>query len=273
MVQLCGRTLNLMAARRRGMIFPFVLIFLVLGALLLVPLLSYMTTGLRINRVYDDKTSVIYAADAGVEDAKWKIQWGKLAGYSPYEFNSPFSYTISEGAEIGENINKYPVDVIIKNVWIPKNYIDTPDLLDAKRIIDAAKLVVVGTTSETGIEVDDPQNPGQTIMVSQYKGKIVYTPGAEADTALTVDTIGVWLPSGYEYFGDPSQEHSGAPIQSTFEGLPSQFRSSPEQAPSNGNIMVVWNFSPGPIIHPFSHRERREQYLYYGIHVLFQASG
>jgi hypothetical protein len=50
-----------------------VLVLLVLGALLTVPLLNFMSTGLRTVRVHDERTEEFYAADAGVEDALYKL--------------------------------------------------------------------------------------------------------------------------------------------------------------------------------------------------------
>jgi len=49
------------------------LILLVVGGLILTPLLGLMSTGLLAGQVYEKKTDELYAADAGVEDAIWKI--------------------------------------------------------------------------------------------------------------------------------------------------------------------------------------------------------
>ena len=46
-----------------------VTIFLVLGSLTLVPVLSHVGTALKTGRAYEYKTEELYAADAGVEDA------------------------------------------------------------------------------------------------------------------------------------------------------------------------------------------------------------
>jgi len=50
-----------------------VLILLTVGGLVLAPLLGLMSTGLLAGQVYEMKTDELYAADAGVEDAVWKI--------------------------------------------------------------------------------------------------------------------------------------------------------------------------------------------------------
>ena len=56
-----------------GQALPMALIMLVLGGFLVVPTLALMTTNLTANRTVDTKTSAIYAADAGIQDALWKL--------------------------------------------------------------------------------------------------------------------------------------------------------------------------------------------------------
>src|SRR4030042_2611025 len=56
-----------------GQVLPMALVLLVLGGLLIVPMLSLMTTSLNANRMVDVKTSATYAADAGIQDALWKM--------------------------------------------------------------------------------------------------------------------------------------------------------------------------------------------------------
>ena len=50
-----------------------VLILLLISGLIIGPLLSYMGTGLITGEVYEKRTAELYAADAGVEDAIWRI--------------------------------------------------------------------------------------------------------------------------------------------------------------------------------------------------------
>jgi hypothetical protein len=58
----------------KGQTLILVLILLAVGALIIAPLLNYMGTGLLAGRVYEKKAVELYAADAGAEDAVWKIQ-------------------------------------------------------------------------------------------------------------------------------------------------------------------------------------------------------
>jgi len=57
----------------KGRVMELVLILLTVGGLVLAPLLGLMSTGLLAGQVYEMKTDELYAADAGVEDAVWKI--------------------------------------------------------------------------------------------------------------------------------------------------------------------------------------------------------
>jgi len=59
-------------------VLALVLVLLVVGGLILTPLLGLMSTGLIAGQVYEKKTDELYAADAGVEDAIWRIQTNNL---------------------------------------------------------------------------------------------------------------------------------------------------------------------------------------------------
>lgn len=71
---------------QHGNVLTLVLVFLVVGGLVLAPLLGFVSTGLVSGQVYEDKTDELYAADAGVEDAIWKIQNDAPDSY-PYEYS------------------------------------------------------------------------------------------------------------------------------------------------------------------------------------------
>jgi len=77
------------AARdQQGNVLVMALILLVVGGLILTPLLGLMSTGLVSGQVYDKKTDELYAADAGVEDAIWKIRDNVLDSY-PHDYPEP----------------------------------------------------------------------------------------------------------------------------------------------------------------------------------------
>ena len=58
----------------KGAAMFLVLILLLIGGLIATPLLAHMGSGIIAGEVYEKRTAELYAADAGVEDAIWKIQ-------------------------------------------------------------------------------------------------------------------------------------------------------------------------------------------------------
>jgi hypothetical protein len=63
---------------QKGAALTLVLVLLVVGGLILTPLLGLMSTGLISGQLYERKADELYAADAGVEDAIWRIQSNNL---------------------------------------------------------------------------------------------------------------------------------------------------------------------------------------------------
>ena len=68
------------------------LILLLIGGLMTAPLLSFMGSGLIAGEVYEARTAELYAVDAGVEDAIWKIQ--NQDGYLPCSPAAPPGITL-----------------------------------------------------------------------------------------------------------------------------------------------------------------------------------
>jgi hypothetical protein len=92
----------------KGAALAMALILLLIGGLISAPLLSYMGTGLLAGEVYEARTAELYAVDAGVEDAVWKIQ--NSDGYLPCSPGSPpRNYTITD-------MNGKNVDITITSV-------------------------------------------------------------------------------------------------------------------------------------------------------------
>ena len=91
-----------------GAALAMALILLLIGGLITAPLLSHMGSGLIAGEVYEARTAELYAVDAGVEDAIWKIQNGD--GYLPCSPGSPArNYTITD-------INGNNVDITITSI-------------------------------------------------------------------------------------------------------------------------------------------------------------
>ncbi len=56
-----------------GQALLLVVILLLVGTLIVVSLLGFMSTGLIAGQVFEKRMAELYAADAGVEDALWNI--------------------------------------------------------------------------------------------------------------------------------------------------------------------------------------------------------
>jgi hypothetical protein len=86
----------------KGLALIYALLALALGAVITVPLLSLMNTGLVAARVNEDKTLELYAADAGIDDAIWKLNNCKLV----LGAGTPFDYYYihpDTGLEVNES--------------------------------------------------------------------------------------------------------------------------------------------------------------------------
>lgn len=90
--------------RETGQAFPVVLMALGGGALMIGPLLGYVSTGLTGVRRGAEAAARYYAADAGVEHAMWRLRYGGLT----LATDSPFTYAYS-------SVNGLPIDMIVVN--------------------------------------------------------------------------------------------------------------------------------------------------------------
>jgi len=167
-----------------------VIILLMLGAIILTPLLVFMSTGIKAGGVYESKVQEFYAADAGIEDGLWQIKYDHLdekftspayPDYDPYDYTTNYTYYLLD------EINNENVTVSITNVWIPTA--DAPDPDDAKEIIESGTLIVTGKVINF---------PGGA---RGYEIKISYSyQGDDPNGAnLHINDIGVWLSGDFHY--------------------------------------------------------------------------
>lgn len=68
-----NKVIKRLRGHESGQALFLALLLLGVGSLVLAPLLSFMGSGLNAGVVVEDKTDELYAADAGVQDAIWKI--------------------------------------------------------------------------------------------------------------------------------------------------------------------------------------------------------
>jgi len=106
----------------KGNVLILVLILLVVGGLILTPLLGLMSTGLLAGQVYERHTHRLYAADAGVEDAIWKIKYDPPESWEPngdppdsYVYEYPEPLTV-DGRKVQVVIYSYDWDPCAPNL-------------------------------------------------------------------------------------------------------------------------------------------------------------
>jgi len=217
--------LNKLAKDEKGQTLIIVVLLMLVSALVIAPMLSNVGSGLKTGKdVYEEKMQLFYSADSGVEDGLWQIKSENLdvlftsPAYDPYDFDQIYEYPASL------DVNGNDVEVKIENIWIPKD-ITAPGPISARDIIegvDLPRLVISGGVS----------------AASTYQIKIAYYYDADTDpdgTGLDVNTIGIWLPPGFEYAGNCSLEDE------TYYPTPV------DEAYCSGRA-VVWNFSSVPLV-------------------------
>ncbi len=91
--------------KESGQAFILVLILLVLGGLIIAPLLGFMSTGLIAGQANEKRMAEVYAADAGIEDAIYKII--KDDTLLPEDEDDSYTYTLTDP------VNGETVDVTI----------------------------------------------------------------------------------------------------------------------------------------------------------------
>jgi hypothetical protein len=227
----------------RGYAFLLVLLFMMVGSLVITPLLGFMGTGLKAGITFESKMDDLYAADAGIEDAKWQIRSGKIdslttpISYSPYDFSTSWPYDLTQPVN-----GVQPVHVTIGNVWIPKDIpapSTVPTEVQARAVALSPTLVVTGTTVQTGVLVSG-------VYISQYRINVTYEPPASGDN-LTVQQFGVWLPPGFTYYTDSTHKSNLEDL-----ALDAQHRATPvPYVQWAGNEAAIWTFGSPPKLTSF----------------------
>ena len=95
---------NKLMRNEKGQALPIVLVLLLIGGLFTAPLLGYMGTGLIAGQVHEDRMEELYAADAGVEDAIYKIISDNASLQSLDEGDS-YSYTLTDSVNGISSVN------------------------------------------------------------------------------------------------------------------------------------------------------------------------
>ena len=152
-----------------GYALIWVLVVLILAGIILVPLLLLMTAGLTSSHHHEERMVRFYSADAGIEDAAYKIQ--NDDENLPQNAGDTYPYQI-------EDVNGYQIDVTIENLWILTGLED-----DSNGTTPHSELVTVGQITE----FDEEEGTGTYWIEFSYDG---------SQGELKIDRVGAWLPEG-----------------------------------------------------------------------------
>jgi len=110
----------------KGQAMVLVLILLIVGGLIVAPLLAHMGTGLIGGEVYERRAAELYAADAGVEDAVWKIQHqvDEVKGLTQCYQDWSYNVTDINGKIVEVNGKRVEVTITLMTIWddLPFDY-------------------------------------------------------------------------------------------------------------------------------------------------------
>jgi hypothetical protein len=192
-----------------------ILVLLILGALIVAPLLTFMVTGLRSGQSLESRMQEYYAADAAVVDARWRIQNGELPQWMMGVWNesvyshAPAAYTISGG------VNGKDTTYTIQPIWCLEDLQSPADGINGRTPPD--------------FDEEEPwylELAMATDILGQGNAKISII----CKSDLTVDRIGIWLPPGFSYvsgsstfekadrYAPPEENLYCVPTTSTYKG-------------------------------------------------------
>lgn len=221
---------------QKGYVLILVMILMLVGSLILTSLLKFTGTGISTTTMYVDKGKELYAADAGIEDGRWRIKNDDLpTGYDVYDYYelSGHSWSYDLQTDTGVTPNGYNTDVTLKNMWIPT--LPIPTSSQAQITLQGTtgsppKLIVTGSTRD----LPTATNPGV------YQIKVSYFGGS----ALGISSVGVWLPPGFTYHAANSNNLDNT-LHTPTENM---YSSENWTAAYKSGQSIIWNFSP---VYPF----------------------
>jgi hypothetical protein len=181
----------------KGAALVLALILLLIGGLISAALLGHMGAGLLAGEVYGRRTTELYAADAGVEGAIWKIQ--NKDGYLPCSPGSPDrNYTIT--------------DVNSKNVGLTIECVNTETDSITYKITSIAITDGDGSGGVAAIDstttVESYLSVSYMDLSSMLDNALVSDDTIDIQPGATVDGD-IWLPDEEDLEEPPHWSHNG----------------------------------------------------------------
>ncbi len=228
MGKMMKNVLNKLVRDEEGQAFILVLIFLLVGGLIIAPLLGFMGTGLKVGQMHEQKMEGLYAADAGVEDALYKIM--KNDELLPVVLGEKWEYPLED--EIGDliyiNGNSVHVEILMEE--------NTDTFLSELLDSDAG-------VHEAWTAVEDPTADGKNTITVTYDG---------AAMNKRINGVGAWFRGTTWYCTDDSFGDILVPplIDMTDDALYPVY--SFETKEYKGGIAFIWTWTGAnrPVFQP-----------------------
>lgn len=206
------RIVNKSIRDEKGQSLILVLILLAVGALIITPLLGFMSTGLITQRQQEQRTLELYAADAGIEDAIWHLISGNV--------------TVSEGTP--ETLNPSPMN---------DKTVDTVEVTIENQGNAVYKITSIATSDDSTTTVVSYVS---SLDFSFFFGNAVTSGGDVTIKPKTADIEEV-VPEG-----DVVEDYSGD--WPTAEQLSAFYKSQVDT--SDPYLAATWDVADNPIIGP-----------------------
>ncbi len=159
---------RVLKAGEKGQVMILALILLAVGGLTIAPVLSFMGTGLIATQDNEERMMTLYAADAGAEDALWKIRNDQVSDGSSY------ALSVNNRDVVVEVVLEEDLEQFLEGL-LNQNYSGVHD-------------------EWTVIE--------ESVGVGTYTVSVTYNPGPQNKA---ISGIGAWLEGDYyEYAGTVS---------------------------------------------------------------------
>lgn len=184
-----------------GQVLPLVLAAMTIGILVVVPFVQYASTEVRGTRVYQDKMTQQYSADAGVEHAIWRLAYedGFASSLTPDNPSTQYTVTLNDsdvlvtvttmdtqGAGGGSDdltVNKV-VSPTTADPGVETTFTYIITITNNKVITEYIKQILdempssfsYVTGSSKGVTTDDPNVQGQTLTWG-FNPRIPINPG------------------------------------------------------------------------------------------------
>jgi hypothetical protein len=167
------KILRRLAGREQGQAMLMALLVLTVGALLITPVLSYGSTGVKAAAIYKRLTAELYAADAGVEYTMWQLQKGLLE-------------EILQEVPFGSSIALAPITV--GNLPVTRSV----------KLLTEMLPVIINTASHYDwlqVSSDTVDNGGGSLTFTVTAAR-----GPESNPKnMKIVEIGAWLPENFSY--------------------------------------------------------------------------